>query len=325
MKNILENYLKENIDTKIKIVSWGRKKKLPLYLLDKYNFFASDILDNHCIFIEILKESPGIEIIKKHLKMIQNVDNSHLVLLYKTISNFRRKTLIENRISFVVENGQMYMPFLGLDLKKIIEKSIKHIDLFSSSTQVTFLYFLYKQDITTNATKLAKLLKTSTMTASRILNYLYEAGLLICEIGGKTGRTKNYRRIEDPIYYRSGNRYLRNPVWKIVYIQENVEGTLIAGLEALSLITMINPPQNTIKAISKEKFDELKTYLIKDKDRIEDEIFIELEVWHYDPAIVSKEKYVDPLSLAVSLKELNDERVDNAVEEMLKKEKWYTE
>ncbi|MCF8020028.1 MAG: plasmid pRiA4b ORF-3 family protein [Vallitaleaceae bacterium] len=45
-------------------------------------------------------------------------DDCQIVLLYKDITRYRRKSLIENRIAFVIEDGQMYLPFLGLDLKK---------------------------------------------------------------------------------------------------------------------------------------------------------------------------------------------------------------
>ena len=62
---------------------------------------------------------------------------------------------------------------------------------------------------------------------------------------------------------------------------------------------------------------------MKNRDRIADEKLTEIEVWSYDPTILSKEKYVDLASLALSLKEINDERVEQALEESLKGETWY--
>jgi hypothetical protein len=44
---------------------------------------------------------------------------------------------------------------------------------------------------------------------------------------------------------------------------------------------------------------------------------VTVEMWRYDPRKLSKEKMVDGLSLALSLKEDADERVEEAVEEML--------
>lgn len=44
---------------------------------------------------------------------------------------------------------------------------------------------------------------------------------------------------------------------------------------------------------------------------------VAIEMWRYDPRKLSREKMVDELSLALSLREDADERVEEAVEEML--------
>jgi len=323
LKGALEIYLKENIDENIRIQSWDGRQKLPLFLLDFYNFYQVEILGQQCILIEILQEAPGIDVIKKHIKAINKTIDEHLIFLYKSISWFRRKSLIKHRVPFVVEDGQMYLPFLGLDLKKTVDKPAKKTVTFSSSTQLAFLYLLYNRNVTISATELAAVLNTSNMTASRILNDLYCVGLLTYEISGKTRRSKKYKRIGDPNYYREGSQYLKNPIKKIVYIREIIGDLLVAGLEALSMVSMINPPPNPVRAISSKRLKEIESYLVKDKDRIADGKLIEIEVWSYDPILLSKEKYVDLASLALSLKENNDERIEQIVEERLKGETWY--
>ncbi len=323
MKGALEIYLKENIDETINVQPWDGKKKFPMFLLELYNFYGAEILGQHCILIEILQEAPGIDVIRKHMKAMNMTVDEHLIFLYKSISWFRRKSLIENRVPFVVEDGQMYLPFLGLDLKKTTDRPIKKVTTFSSSTQLAFLYLLYNGDMTIYATELAAVLNTSNMTASRSLNDLYDVGLLTYEIGGETRRSKKYKRIGDPEYYREGIRYLKNPVRKTVYTGERVEDVPAAGMEALSMISMMNPPKNPVIAISKERLIEIEPYLVKNRDRIVDEKLTEIEVWSYNPTLLSKEKYVDIASLVLSLKEINDERVEQALMERLKGETWY--
>ena len=44
---------------------------------------------------------------------------------------------------------------------------------------------------------------------------------------------------------------------------------------------------------------------------------VAIELWRYDPKRISTNKMVDPLSLALSLQEEADERIETAVEEML--------
>ncbi len=43
----------------------------------------------------------------------------------------------------------------------------------------------------------------------------------------------------------------------------------------------------------------------------------EIQLWKYDPTILDKSGIVDSLSLAMTLKDKPDERVESAVEEML--------
>ena len=57
-----------------------------------------------------------------------------------------------------------------------------------------------------------------------------------------------------------------------------------------------------------------KKYL---KDLQDSNSQVAIEMWRYDPRKLSREKMVDELSLALSLREDADERVEEAVEEML--------
>jgi hypothetical protein len=91
------------------------------------------------------------------------------------------------------------------------------------------------------------------MTASRALNDLYKAKLITYKIGGKTGRSKEYKRIADPYYFKLGQVHIKSPVRKAVYVDVMPDNTLIAGLEALAQISMINPPKHPIRAISYEQ------------------------------------------------------------------------
>ncbi len=325
MKDILEYYLKEQIDSNVIITPWNEKEYLPIFLSEIYTFYRMNILDETCLLIEINSEIPGIELIKKHIKLISKSVDYKLVFFFKTLSAFRRKTLIENRIPFVVENGQMYFPFLGMDIKMTKDESVKVIEKFSSSTQLVFLYFLYNKELLINTTELARKIGTSTMTASRALNDLYLLGLLTYKVSGKTGRSKSYKRIDDTYYYDRGSKYLKNPVSKIVYVDKDVAYDFpVAGLEALSTETMLNPPKRHIRAMAKQYVKNIKEHIVTNKDKIADMDLMEVQLWEYDPKLLSKNGAVDLVSLIMSIGESNDERVEIAIEERLRSELWYT-
>jgi hypothetical protein len=165
------------------------------------------------------------------------------------------------------------------------------------------------------------------MTASRVLNDLYSLGLLNYDISGKTGRSKKYSRIDDIEYYDIGSKYLRNPINKVVYLDKvayNMVNNLpVAGLEALSMLSMLNPPTRPVRAISKKKIRDLENYIVTNKDKIADMNLMELQIWDYDPMLLAKNNTVDLVSLAMSLGITTDERVEQAKEESMKGESWY--
>lgn len=233
--------------------------------------------------------------------------------------------MIEKHIPFVIENGQMYLPFLGLDLKRASQYVEKEISTFSSSTQKGYLYFLYNENTMVNTTEFAEKLNLTVMTASRVLNDLYDAKLLTYEIGGKTGRSKVYQRVRGPEYFEKGRSFIKSPVKKVVYVKRAPEATMIAGLEALAELSMINPPGYLVRAISRQQFKESGFEIINNKDIIKDKKLVELQIWDYDPKEFTDKKLVDNMSLYASLKEVNDERVEQAIEEVLRGEKWYTD
>ncbi|MFA9424406.1 MAG: MarR family transcriptional regulator [Sedimentibacter sp.] len=321
----VEPYLKENIDEHVTIKLEKEKNKFPVFLRNIYNFYEMRILDIPCVLLEILDEAPGVDVIEKHIKRIEELTNQQIVLYYKAITWYRRKSLIENRISFIIEDGQVFLPFLGLDLKKTPQYVDKEVTTFSASAQLAFLYFLYNKDAVVNTTEFARKMGFTTMTASRALNELYDTKLVTYEIGGKTGRSKEYERISDPEYFEKGHVYMKTPVKRVVYVQKVPENALIGGLEALAELSMINPPGYMVRAISSKCLNKQDIQIIKNKDIVKDQKFVKLEIWEYDPKLFTEKKCVDLMSLYASLKEEKDERIEQALEEILRGEVWYTD
>ena len=321
----LERYLKENIDDDLMIEPWDQENKLSINLRETYIYHRMTVLGVQCVLLEVRRVAPSIDQIKKHIRQIQKTTDHQIVLYYKEISRYRRKSLIDNRISFVIENGQMYLPFLGVDLKKTTQNIEEEPSEFSASTQVVYLYFLYHENSVINATELSDILNFSIMTASRALNILYDANLLAYTIGGKTGRSKNYRRISNPLYFLKGRDYLRTPVVKTVHVTTRPPGVMLAGQEALAALSMINPPDHHVYAISNSEYKNLEMDEIPDFDAIKDLKPVEVELWTYDPRLLSDKDYVDVLSLYLSLKDETDERVDQALADILRSEGWYTD
>ncbi len=48
-----------------------------------------------------------------------------------------------------------------------------------------------------------------------------------------------------------------------------------------------------------------------------------VELWKYDPGLFAKDGEVDPVSLAMSLSDNTDERVEGELQSFLEEYKWY--
>ena len=323
MIETVELYLKQNIDEHITVKPWPKGDSFSIFLKNNYNFYEMKVLGNLYILIEFIDEMPGIDKIRKHIKQIENITNCQIVLFYKDITRYRRKSLIENRIPFVIEDGQMYLPFLGLDLKKVREHFEKEVKTFTTSTQIAYLYFLYHKEDVVNITEFAEKMGFTNMTASRALNDLYYANLITYEIGGKTRRSKEYKRISDPEYFIRGREYLKTPVREIIYVKTKPPGALLAGFDALARLSMINPPGHSVMGVDRNKLNKEQIEIVKNKDLIKDANFVELQLWDYDPKLFSDNYHVDLLSLYASFKKETDERVEQALDEALQGEPWY--
>ena len=321
----VEAYLKENIDNQIIIKAWEDERKIPIFLKRLYKFHEMKILGNLCILIEVIDQAPGIDTIKKHINRIEKITNHQIVLYYKKITRYRRKSLIENNIPFIIEDGQIFLPFLGMHLKKMEDSVQKEMKKFTPSAQIAYLYFFYNKETVLNATDFSKIFGWTLMTASRALNDLYTAKLLTYEIRGKTGRSKEYTRIFGPDYFKIGSVLLNSPVKRVVYVKTPPKKSYVAGLEALADLSMLNPPNYKVRAIYEEYFVSEDLETIANEDIINDERLVELQIWGYDPKLFTKKDIVDRVSLYASLKEENDERIEQALEEALGGGTWYTD
>lgn len=319
----VKRYLKDNIDEQTTIKNWDYMDEIPIFLRGIYKFYTMKILGNQCILLETIDEVPGIDAIKKHINTIEQITNEQIVFYYRKITRYRRKSLIQNKIPFVIEDGQIFLPFLGLHLKNIGDSLEKQISTFTPSAQMAYLYFLYNKETVVNTTEFSKVFGWNTMKSSRALNELYNAKLLIYEIGGKTGRSKYYSRISDPDYFQKGKVFLNSPIKKIVYVKNEPKNSLIAGLEALSELSMINPPRHKVRAIHIDNLNKNSLEIISNKDIIEDKKLVELQIWEYDPKLFMMKDIIDTASLYISLKKENDERIEQALEEVLRENKWY--
>ena len=125
--------------------NWNKEDLLPLYIAGSYMFWNASIYDIPFIVIEPNDELTTLPALKKHILKIQDIDNIPVVLKMKSVSSYRRKSLIENKIPFITDK-QAFLPFIGTLLvnEEKNENTAKKIDKFVFSTQLLFLFYIYR-------------------------------------------------------------------------------------------------------------------------------------------------------------------------------------
>ncbi|XCP84154.1 HTH domain-containing protein [Roseburia hominis] len=322
MRNIL-NYLKDAIDEKASLERWNAKKYLNLQLAGNYEYYLVTIFAEAFLLIKPI-EMQSIQRLRIHILRIQEKVKYDVAVLIEEATPYTVKKMLEERIAFITVDRQLYLPFLALHIRKIQKKKMENEirEKFTASTQMIFLALLYSEEAQFGAEELAKKLNVSTMTVLRAFDELKRIGVVNYEIGGQTGRKKIIRPIEKKEYYRIGKDYLINPVKRSVnvsHIPENLKAYK-CGLTALGEQTMLAEPTREKYAV----YGNVKEVLNYQRTRAEalSEDLPEVQIMQYDISKLTENQYVDPITMILSLGQI-DERVEIAVDEFMEGTEWY--
>jgi len=307
--------LKDGLDLEIKYENWSREKELPLFMRDSYSFQYAVVESCPCIFVFSEKTLSNISVLKRHKVQIQKIEKLPVVFVLKHISEFRRKAFVENKLPFIVDGKMSYLPFIGTYMVHGLDRDEKMLTKFMPSAQLAFFYYLYSLQNELSLVKLSEKLPFSAMTMTRAVKQLVEVNLFqTYKDGVKVILQGNNARQQ---LYEQALPFLKSPVKFTGYLERKslTEEFMLAGISALAEYSMLNPEPCNTYAIKIGSIDQRKLQ----QEFIDEEKQVRVEIWQYDPHILGKNGIVDPLSLAMSLREVSDERVEQAVDEMLTK------
>ena len=166
----------------------------------------------------------------------------------------------------------------------------------------------------------AEKLKLTRTSITRASEQLKQMGLISEDVVGKEIRMM---AVESGVrLYELAKDYLINPVQKIVSAEiKDKDGFCMAGESVLSKHTLLARPKEDSLAIYKGNYATSGIIEIDPKWQ-EDVQYVNIELWKYDPALFAKNGEVDPVSLAMSLKDNEDERVQGELETFLEEYEW---
>lgn len=298
----------------IRYEPWDNKSILPLYIVSNYQFYTAYIENICCIVIKPIEELPTLPLLKKQIQKIRVIDDVPVVLYSKTISFYRRKSLLENHIPFMTDK-QVFLPFIGTLL--VDEKETEKIkDKFVYSTQLLFLAYMYNHEKKVYVSDLSKSLPFSAMTLSRAVKQLDMTDLFSVYKDGvnKVIESKySYKELFERIQH-----YLLTPVRHVGYMDQSLvtDYMILSGESALSEMSMLNPSRIRTYAVYEKDFN--NSQLID--ELIDPDVQVKVEIWAYDPQLFTHTNIADTLSIVLSLKENKDERIEEVLEDILEKE-----
>jgi DNA-binding MarR family transcriptional regulator len=319
-----KRYFKETLDIDARPKQWPGTGNLPIFLRNTYVFFEVRILEMPCLVMatkDKTEQTPAT--IRKHMLQVRKKWQDEVIYVQQKVTAYNRKRLIQHKVPFVVPLNQMYLPFLGIDLREHF-KNIRETEAnFSPSTQVVVLYYLSQNgQLRLTPKTLANALGYSIMTMTRALDELDGAGLGTISMEGRE-RVLQFNQDKRQVWETALER-LRSPVKKRVWVKafSNKPVGVKAGLSALAHYSNLAEPVNPVLALDGKQWKTVQTnngVMILD---IAEPNASELEVWRYSPKLFANKGVVDRFSLFLSTSEDNDERVQSALKSMMEQVEW---
>ena len=288
-------------------------KHLPNFIATRYRLQMVSINEQKMIFLYPKTELEQIEVLKKHIARIQKNNNLPVVLVLKELSHRQKEYLIREKIPFIVDGRQIYLPFMAVYLQERCSAEKMPREEILPSAQMLLLHFIYGGAQELSASQAAKDLELTPTSISRASRQLEEMGLLHIK---KVGVQRIMRSEDSPkiLFQKAGDKLL-NPIKRTVYIPKEFVRTDLpeSGYSALAEYSMLNAPN--VRCYAAERISQWKDVMTNSLQN--SQVQVAVEMWRYNPRKLSMRNTVDELSLALALREDADERVEEAVEEML--------
>ena len=287
---------------------------MPNFIAARYRIKKVSLSGKNALFIYPIEELEAISSVKKHLERIERTHGATAILILDHLTYRQREYLLRDHIPFVVEGKQIYLPFMAVYLQERCDSEKKETDIMLPSAQLLLLHYIYHGCGKMMTSEAAHKLSFTATSISRASRQLEKMGLITTE---KCGVQKiiHSEKTPEELFSAALSR-MQNPVKRTIYVPKSQihDELLLSGYSALSEFTMINPPSVTCLAASSiSAWERMSSGTLQSSDEQ-----YEIELWRYDPRKLSDGRCVDRLSLALTLIDDRDERVEEAVEELLK-------
>lgn len=298
----------------------------PLHLTEAYEARRCRLLSGEFLALHVRDTSAAPAAIAKHAEWIRQRTGLRSLFIFDSLAPYQRRRLIEAKLPFLCPGNQLYLPDLGIDLREHVKAPPEKITHLAPAAQVLVLACLHHKIAPSESftgVELGARFGYTKMTMARAMDHLRQLEWVETE-GNRQFSRHRFVLCGRDLWEKARPR-LRSPVTKRVYLEEWFPGEKFkAGESALEELTLLGSSRRATWAIIPEQWKTLQqapsTHLIPEAAK--ENAHAEFELWRYDPALLATPPLVDALSLALSFRDNPDERIQMAVDDVLRKIPW---
>ena len=298
MKEFLEKILRQNV-----IMTENKEvyKKLPLVYRGRYDIFTVET--NGALWMAIHpKDDVGLAMLRRDRAGVEKMTGLNCAIFLDRTTFYIKEKMMEEGIPFVIEGKQVFLPFIGYLLQKMLLMAI---------------YELWNEVKVSDA---AKRIGVSTKSASRCFD---ELEYLNIDVLGMKGKSRVINIPDDrKQLWQQIERVLRNPVIRRFVLREDMKIEKKAGISALCEYSLLSDNVYPTYAVTKRELKASGVKVEKQVSELEEIGCVVLELGYFIDFL--GKGFQDPLSVVLSLtgEEQEEERVDISINEMLEEYVW---
>jgi len=309
-------YIKEILHLSINVSKFENYAMLPIYFSKSYEICILTIYEIQFLLARPI-EPTNLTALRKQCIYLKKLTGFECVLCLQDVRIYTKEKMLSEGIPFVIAGQQIYIPFLGIYLTGNKAKDISHVDKISFSTQKLLLTAIYNDWKKITLTEASNVLCISKMTVTRCFNELQALGLSLVQSGHKL-RYFTWQSSRHSLW-EFVHPHLRDPVLRQYRLEESVNHQLmkLSGMSAISHYSMLSDNNYLTYGVTKDTAKSFNLHKIPEIPKNESPgMIIQIMGYEYEYHDLVA---IDPLSAILSLTDddLNDPRVEAAVEEIL--------
>lgn len=303
----IETYIRECLLVNVQLTKPSKKQidTLPMIISGAFELMVAELYNKHIVFAQDKTGTYSPVQLRKVANLLGEKWEVNCVFVYEQISGYNQTRMIQQGLNFIVVGKLMYMPELLIDMRPI-RNAYDQRQKMPPTAQMIVLYHLERELIVEQQIgDIAERMHVSYATCNKAISWLRGHGLAHETKDGKwklISLDANKREV-----WVKSLEYMYSPVEKVLYAAQ--ETGMLSGYNALAHYTHLVRTDERVYAW----FGKIPATFSQEENAVQ------IQIWRYDPEVLSEDGVVDPLSLYLTLREDKDERVSLEMEEMVNK------